>query len=75
MGRLAKGDPRPGWRAWERQTVLGTADHKGEGDNLDGRRIERCEFASVLLILQFATFPRFRLILCEDGVGSGNPAN
>jgi hypothetical protein len=67
MGRLAMGDPDAGWRPWKGQAVLVTIDHKGEGDNLDRRRIQRYEFVSVLPMLRFVTFPRFWPILCEDG--------
>jgi len=40
MGRLARGDPAAGWRAWERRTVLGGIDGEGDRDNLDTRRIK-----------------------------------
>lgn len=52
MGRLARGDPMAGWRAWERQTVLGKIDREGWRDNLDMRRIQRYEIVSAVLMLR-----------------------
>ena len=64
MGRLAKGDLRAGWQACKRQTVLGAADHKGEGDNLDRRRIKCYAFVSALLMLRIipSAFLMFRFV-------------
>ena len=47
MGKLARADPEAGWRAWERQTVLGQIDREGRRGNLDKRKILRYEIVSI----------------------------
>jgi len=72
MGRLARGDPMAGWRAWERQTVLGRIDGEGWRDNPHNNSARMriiLKIAQLLLgrSLIYVTLQRFWSIVCEDG--------